>query len=112
MTGIDISKIKPGDEVTVSFVVNEVDAVGWKHVECRPGDLDGGVVEDDYISVGVKRIVAHIPKALAVGDVAIFLPLERRVSIIAISGDRAWVGRLDSGGSDYICDLRSLDRVS
>ena len=112
MTGIDISKIKPGDEVTVRLTVQSVHREGptnWPVRVCLNGAEDFGIDGDG--NVRAEYIATHTPKALAVGDVVAFLPLERRVTIIAISGGRAWVRRLD-GGSDYICDLRSLDRVS
>jgi hypothetical protein len=88
---VDISKIKPGDEVTVRAVVHSTDGMSWglcfKH---HNGAWDGSVRH--FVHPGC--VVSHTPKALAVGD-RVELLTGGRGFIRAIIGERAWVDLVD-----------------
>jgi hypothetical protein len=83
----DLSKIKPGDEVTVRV---SVVIVGDDIKVAVPG-ISGGV----WISA--NAIVSHTPKALSVGD-RVKLQSGGEGFIRAIVGERAWVDLVDDPG--------------
>lgn len=109
---LDISKIKPGDEVLLRFVVSAAPSgVHWPHVEIDPsGQLDGGVSEGSYLSAGLAAIAGHTPKTLAVGDRVKYLG-QVLGTIIAVDGPEAWV-RFASDDERSTYRLSDLERVS
>lgn len=62
---VDLSKIKPGDEVTVRCVVLNAQP---DHDGDIKGDFGAGEDGDCPMHFKPDRIVSHTPKALAVGD--------------------------------------------
>jgi hypothetical protein len=105
---VDISKIKPGDEVLVRGVClqhpTEPGAKG-EAIDWVPHFRAGSV------RINHEAIVSHTPKALAVGDrvkVADYATV--RASILAISGKWAWLK--DDGESHWREPLSRLERAN
>lgn len=101
---VDLSKIKPGDEVTVRAVVKRAaDEFGVLLCTTAGGD------PDDFMAVEAE-IVSHTPKALSVGDrvkadgwkVAVF-------TVVAIDDGWAWIK--DAKSSRLQLPLSDLERI-
>lgn len=117
MTPPDLSKIKPGDEVTVRLVVNAVNENGVFAI--RPGWHPSESIRLDGME---DAIVSHTPKALQPGDrvrAAAHVSGWRdkpHIGIIrAIEGDDAWLRwtHLESEpySTDNIWALTDLERL-
>lgn len=99
---VDISKIRPGDEVTVRFIVTEI-----KDHDVFLSDRMGS---GPLVDAPTDRIVSHTPKAPSVGDMVQVNFAEG--PIVAIHGRYAWVdlGAPDGHPSTWI--LSDLERIS
>jgi hypothetical protein len=104
---VDLSKIKPGDEITISATVDTRAAI--------PFDEFGTVavrVNGCLLIVQAREIASHVPR-LAVGD-RVKLDTGGRGFIRAIIGQRAWVDLVDDPDehlNGYAAALSSLERV-
>lgn len=106
---VDLSKIKPGDEVLVRLTYvghsNVAPGTGWQRLANSARE---------HLSVHSSDFVSHTPKALSVGD-RVQLMSGGRGFIRAIIGARAWVDLVDDpdehlNGCAY--GLANLERVS
>ncbi|WP_300573491.1 hypothetical protein [Phenylobacterium sp.] len=61
---VDISKIKPGDEVTVRLVVRKADDTDVPLQVVHPSDHSG----TEGVWVEANRVVSHTPRELQMGD--------------------------------------------
>jgi hypothetical protein len=106
---IDLSKIKPGDEVTVRAVVSDAQHTeNWGlHFKHLNGAYDGACRH----FVHPDCIVSHTPKALSVGDKvkAAEWPPSITLEVLCIHDGMAWLR--DSGGSYVQSALSNLERV-
>lgn len=104
---VDLSKIRPGDEVTVRAVVHET-----KGPYGDDGTYDIRVLPSSFTKaqwVNPDAIVSHHPKALQPGDRARY-GLVGPVDIRAVQGRHAWVAaRPDDTG--FGCMLSDLERI-
>jgi len=113
---VDLSKIKPGDEVLVRGIVDRA----YTHASGVPAFTLRGIKRPtSTIDVEAEAIVSHTPKALEVGDqVRGKAPVGHALggSILAIDGDAAWVrwtASIYDGSTDRreTWWLRDLERV-
>lgn len=101
---VDLSKVRPGDEVTVRFKVKTAktnDYRGLPYVVCDDPleDPAEGPRELRDVAVLWTRIVSHTPKALAVGDRVRdgAHPTATKATVL-FADDRDVVIRTDEGG--------------
>lgn len=107
---VDVSKIKPGDEVLISAVVAQVSRIptNWRVRVHLNGASDYSMDGDG--NVRNEAIVSHTPKDIAVGDRVKIRHTSSGGDVIAIRPPEAWV-EIDSGGClTYM--LSSLERVN
>jgi hypothetical protein len=99
---VDLSKIRPGDEVLASMRVNSL----------YGGSVYGTFVgEHDYTKsrlIPPEAIISHATKTLVVGDRVLYPRLGLGV-ILAIDGDFVWL--LNDGGARFTVRLTSLERA-
>lgn len=109
---IDLSKIKPGDEVTVRGVVSDVaDRYDGERNRVRVDLADG----EGYCYVGAGGIVSHTPKPLSVGDrvkkrtldLDVLTDAQRIYTITAIDED-GWMLLADRGRSSRVMASREI----
>jgi hypothetical protein len=105
---VDLSKIKPGDEVTVRAVVREIagpfvrsDGKAWD-IKVRPHAF----VHSEWIEH--DAIVTHTPKALSVGDRVRVKNSTAVRTVLALHGQYAW---LSDGESCWTEELDYLERA-
>jgi hypothetical protein len=99
MTDIDISKIKPGDIVTVRA---KCTALGDYTIVLE--DTEG-----DSFCVPVHTIICHEPEPLKIGDVVIYHDSSKPCSIIGLYGDKAWLEYL--GETWCVVNVSHLKKV-
>lgn len=109
---VDISKIRPGDEVTVRATVVDLPGDHWNSFRLRyehPEALRGEGLVNATHDIPSRSIVSHTPKALSVGDRVQVNFAEG--PIVAIHGRYAWVdlGAPDGHPSTWI--LSDLERI-
>lgn len=107
-TVIDLTKIKPGDAVTVRMFV-----VGIEHDQALVSLASD---RPAVLALAQSMVATHTPKALSVGDRVIKVAgVTFTGVIVAIDDDRAWVtwGKRDGGWGegDNVCHLSDLERV-
>lgn len=104
MSDVDLSKIKPGDEITVRVRAFEPRNGGWA-VRALPNPTQTFIRAEDIIS--------HVPKTLQVGDRAQPKRGEWRSgdpgTIVAIDGGDAWLKRESDHSTYRLDDLERLD---
>lgn len=108
---VDLSKIKPGDEVTVRVVVT---AAGKNSLKVSVPGIENGLWFD------AAEIVSHTPKALSVGDRVRWtrytqvadIPMRVGGVLLAVDADTAWVKTADQDLPTHTTvDLRLLERA-
>jgi hypothetical protein len=118
MTDIDISKIKPGDYVTVRARVSGVEDKMVPAGEiCIVPDVHAHRFQI-WIWVLPSAITGHepAPEPLKVGDIVVIcgdeytLLNEKRCTILALFGERAWVKETE-GPLDMLFHVSRLRRV-
>lgn len=99
---VDLSKIKPGDTVTIEAVVRDEPR---SYSDGKYVSVKAGV---ECFSFPCRSIVSHTPKALSVGDRVRVNGAE--AAILAVHGGYAWV---DLGTSTHpgTWGLSQLERV-
>lgn len=105
---VDLSKIKPGDEVTVRFVVHwAVNPNGMLAV--IPGAAH--VNHAGELVLNASAVVEHHPKALSVGDRVKMPGTWREVvfEVIGVSGQWAWLK--DADEHHLQARLSELERI-
>jgi hypothetical protein len=119
---IDLSRIKPGDEVTVRAVVDSVrNFEGGAQLLVKVEDWRRTPATTDawsYVGINIDQLTDHTPTALSVGDrvKAIHAPVRAAgFGIVrAIHEQRAWVERDDGGdqsGGFETWSVASLERA-
>jgi hypothetical protein len=105
---IDISKIKPGDFVTVRARVLEVDERKPEEINIAPS---GSIRLNSSLWVLSRTIVSHepAPEPLKVGDMVTVECATGQYKILALHGDKAWVSLY--GNDNLIYLVSQLRRV-
>jgi hypothetical protein len=114
---VDLSKIKPGDEVLVRCVVRERGSAARNIFHCLTVSDADQELSSSFMVLG-DEIAAVTPKALAVGDrVKVgaempddFLWTGRVVRLAAIDGKHAWLA--SDEGDHLTIDPERLERVN
>lgn len=111
MTNIDLSKIKPGDEVTIrgrAIRNRHDDGKTWVEVS-----FENGPARFHHFTgpIAAESIATHTPKALSVGDRVKVRgrPIHTEPVIIAIDDDWAWLKDIE--GDRWHVRLSGLERV-
>lgn len=109
---VDISKIKPGDEVTVLFTAGEP----YRQPFIDRQDLTvtfGEGLNKVTFCVPASLVVSHTPRALKVGDVVRVPAHSDSVTgeVLAVDGQECWVrwrnGRRSTWGVDVVERVQS-----
>lgn len=111
---VDLSKIKPGDEVTVRGVVDSVrDFVGGAELLVKFEDWrrQPDVRESwSYVGVNVDQLASHTPKALSVGDRVRGGGWRCTFTVVALDDGWAWLK--DAEGSRVQEPISVLERIN
>lgn len=101
---VDLSKIKPGDEVAIrAWVVTTI--LRGDYLDVRFTEADTGFSVETF---GADAIVSHTPKALSVGDRV--RSRHSDATVLAVHGDDVCIV-FDTTGEMGIRPARMLERI-
>lgn len=97
---VDISKIKPGDKITLGATVENIG-----------GQAASLLVSIDGVRIGVlaSEVVSHTPRELDVGEDCKDASTGQIVAVLARAGGLAWVR--GPTGWPYTANLSDLERI-
>jgi hypothetical protein len=110
---LDLSTLKPGDEVTVKVVVVRKDDDDSYPVRvCARGDhRPGATMLSNYVDIPVADIVSISPRPLEVGDrVRVRGHESGTATLLAVDGDWCWA-KYDHDGARSTSLLSDLERI-